>query len=255
MELKNPLITYMLQSADAETMLADISNAVKNGADAIGLQLEILRPEIFNTDFIKSAVKAADKKPLYVTNYRRGSRYPEKSDATLAKELLEALDCGAVIIDIPGNMFSDSEVEITYDTEAIKKQREFIDEIHSRGGVALMSSHMLKYMPRDEVYELARAQESRGSDISKIVTNADTDAELTENLIISAELKNKIGIPYLFLCNGKRCARHRMLTAALGSSMMLCSTSELPKHNQPNLEYGTELFDLLFAHEKNLGEI
>lgn len=252
---KYPLVTYMLQSADAEAMLADITNAVENGADAIGMQLEGLQESMISADFIKHAVEAANGKPLYVTNYRRGSRYPEKSDEVLAKELLTALDCGALIIDIPGNMFSEDEIEITYDHEAIKKQREFIEEIHKRGGIALMSSHMLKYMPRDKVYELAKVQESRGADIAKIVTNADTEKELTENLIISAELQNMIDIPYLFLCNGKCCAKHRMLSAALGSCMMLCSTELLPKHNQPNLGYGKELFELIDSHRRNLGEI
>lgn len=252
---KVPLLTYMLQGAAAEKMLTDTSQAVQNGADAIGLQLEIIDPQLVNPSFIDDVVKAAEGRPLYVTNYRRGNHSPQKSDDILAQELLEALDHGALIIDVPGNMFAHSDIEINYEPKVIKKQREFIDEIHKRGGIALMSSHMFKFMKRDEVYELAKTHENRGADISKIVTNANTDDELTENLIISAELKNKIGIPYLFLCNGKFCARHRMLTTALGSCMMLCSTDKIPEHTQPNLSFGKDMLELIEKHRKNLNEI
>lgn len=252
---KFPIITYMLQGGSEENILSETELAVKQNADAIGLQFEVLDPKLVNREFMKKVVDAAMGKPIYVTNYRRGNPSPNKSDDVLAEELLCALECGAYIIDVPGNMFADSNIEINYDADVIKKQREFIDEIHKRGGIALMSSHMFEFMPREKVYLLAKEHESRGADISKIVTDANTQEELTENLIISAELKNKINIPYLFLCNGKFCAKHRMLSAELGSCMFLCSTDKLPHHTQPNLSYAQKLSELVEMHKRNLNEI
>ena len=45
-----------------------------------------------------------------------------------------------------------------------------------------MSSHVLKFIKTDEVLEIAREQRRRGADIAKIVTAADTESELLENL-------------------------------------------------------------------------
>ena len=245
----------MLPCYHGEKIPQEAAKAIENGADAVGLQLEMIPPELINPGFISEVIAAADGRPVYVTDYRRNNRTPSKTDDMLANELISALELGASIIDVPAHMFSDSKTEISFDSCSIKKQRELIDEIHKRGGVALMSSHMFRFMKRDEVYELASAHESRGADISKIVTSADSESELTENLIIAAELKNKINIPYLFLCNGKYCACHRMLSAVLGSCMMLTSTDEQPKNPQPNLNMAIELLDLINCHRANLNEI
>lgn len=252
--LRRPLVTYMLNSGLGERLPEETADAVRNGADAIGFQLESLSPRLVEPGFIREVIAAAGGKPVYVTDYKRGNRTPSKTDDDLARELLMALDLGAAIIDVPAYMFSDSEIEVSFDDASVGRQRDFICEIHRRGGTALMSSHMFRFMPRGEVYELAKAHESRGADITKIVTDADSESELTENLIISAELSERVGIPYLFLCNGKLCARQRMLSAALGSCMALCSTDREPGNHQPNLGMAKELLGLIERHRAGLGE-
>lgn len=254
-DFRKPLVTYMLSGGLGEKLTEETANAIKRGADAIGFQLESLSPRLVEPGFIREVIAAAGEKPVYVTNYRRGNPTPSKTDDDLARELLMALDLGASIIDIPAHMFSDSEIEVSFDVAAVKRQKDFIGEIKKRGGTALMSSHMFRFMPREEVYELAKTHKSRGADITKIVTNADSESELTENLVISAELGEKVGIPYLFLCNGSFCGRHRMLSAALGSCMLLCSTDEQPQNPQPNLGMAKELLELIEHHRAGLGEI
>lgn len=245
----------MLTGELGEKLPEEAAQAVSLGADAIGFQLETIEPRLVEPGFIREVIAAAGGKPVYVTDYKRGRRTMSMSCDELARELLMALDLGAAIIDVMAHMFSDSEIEVSFDSGAVKKQTRFIEEIHKRGGTVLMSSHMFRFMPRDEVYELARVHESRGADITKIVTNADNESELAENLVISAELKEKVGINCLFLCNGKFCARHRMLSAALGSCMMLCSTDKRPENPQPNLGIAKEFLGLIERHRAGLGEI
>lgn len=249
------LVTYMLPGGLGEKLPEEAARAAARGADVIGLQLESISPRLVTPSFIGEVISASKDKPVYLTAYRRGNPTPSKTDEMLAEELLTGLDLGAKIIDVPAYMFSDSKIEVSYDEYSVRKQRELIEEIHKRGGIALMSSHMFRFMERSEVFELARTHESRGADITKIVTDADSESELTENLIISAELKNQVKIPYLFLCNGKFCARHRMLTAALGSCMMLTSTDEQPKNPQPDLDMAKDILGLIERHQISLGEI
>lgn len=72
------------------------------------------------------------------------------------------------------------------DKDAVKKQKAFIKLIHDMSKEVLMSSHIIydntfKFVPKEKVLEVALEQESRGADIAKIVSNADTEEELLEN--------------------------------------------------------------------------
>ena len=69
--------------------------------------------------------------------------------------------------------------------------------------------------------KIAKGHKSRGADVSKIVTDANSEKELLNNLRTSVVLKERLGIPSLFLCNGTHCARHRILGPAIGSDMFL----------------------------------
>lgn len=87
--------------------------------------------------------------------------------------------------------------------------------IHRIGKKALMSSHVRQgenfiFLKKEEVLETALEHERRGADVAKIVTNADTEAELVENFETIIYCKKRVKIPVLFLCNGKKCLRHRL---------------------------------------------
>ena len=100
-----------------------------------------------------------------------------------------------------------------------------------------MSSHVLEYRSPEQVLDIARAQIERGADIAKIVTNADSDRELFENLRANYLLKEQLGAPFLFLCNGTHAYLHRCFGPSLGSSLFLCVSAPLvkPGVKQPSL--------------------
>ena len=114
------------------------------------------------------------------------------------------------------------------------KQEELIAQLHARGAEVLMSSHVFKFMPAEEVLKMALEHQRRGADVSKIVVGAETMEQQMENLRIATLLKEKLDIPFLLLSNGE-CHILRRIGDALGCCMCLCvqehdalSTKEQP---------------------------
>lgn len=217
---ENPLLTVMLQCETPDVAIGRIRNANCLGADAYGLQVESLKPEFQNPDTYKRIFAEGKNKPFYVTNYR--FCYNQKlTDDELAEGLITLAESGATLCDIMGDLFCKHPEELTDNEEAIKKQMELIDKIHSMGAEVLMSSHLYKYAPAERVLEIALEQKRRGADIIKIVTSADDMEQQIENLRITNLLKKELGAPFLFLSGGES-SIHRRLGMKLGCCMALC---------------------------------
>ncbi len=217
---EKPLLTVMLQCETPETAIGRIRNANCLGADAYGLQVECLKPQFQNPDVYKRLFAEMKDKPCYVTNYRMANN-SGNTDEELAEGLITLAQSGATIIDVMGDMFCKHPQELTENAEAIKKQIELIDRIHSFGAEVLMSSHLYKFAPAERVLEIAFEQKRRGADIIKIVTGADSMEQQIENLRITDLLKRELGAPFLFLSCGE-CSLHRRLGIKLGCCMSLC---------------------------------
>jgi 3-dehydroquinate dehydratase type I len=121
-----------------------------------------------------------------------------------------------------GDYYCRAENELTMDAAAIEKQKRLIDRIHEAGGEVLMSSHVLKYTPAEEVLRIALEQQKRGADVVKIVTAANSVEEEMENLRITTLLKKELDVPFLFLSGGTHCRMHRTIGPMLGCVMALC---------------------------------
>lgn len=214
------LLTVMLQCETPEVAISRIRNANCLGADAYGLQVESLKPEYRNSDTYKRLFAEMKERPCYVTNYRKKNGEIETDDE-LAVRLLELAQSGATLVDVMGDLFCRHPEELTEDAEAIEKQEKLIQKIHAAGAEVLMSSHILKFTPAERVLEVALEQKRRGADIIKIVTGAESMEQQIENLRITNLLKEKLGVPFLFLSGGE-CSLHRRLGMKLGCCMALC---------------------------------
>ena len=210
----------MVQADSPDRVKELISLSVPEGAEAFGMQFCRMKAEYRNKETYKELFKSASPFPVYVTNYRGGENN-DKNDDTLARELIELAECGATLCDVMGDYFDHVEGELTMNDEAVKKQMNLIDELHTRGAEVLMSSHVLKYTPAERVLEIAMEHQRRGADICKIVTRANNMAEQIENLRIINLLKENLSIPFLFLCGGE-CGILRRIGANVGSCMTLC---------------------------------
>lgn len=217
---EKPLLTAMLQYDNVEKTVGAIRNGLAEGAEAFGLQWESIPAELQTIDNFKKIISEMKDKPAYITNYRY-SHNKGKTDEQLAEEMITLAENGGKLCDVMGDMFLRTEGELTMDPDAIQKQMEYIDKLHSKGAEVLMSSHVLKFASAEEVLKIAFEHKRRGADICKIVTGAETMEQQIENLRITNLLKNELGIPFLFLSGGE-CSIHRRLGMKLGCSLCLC---------------------------------
>ncbi len=232
---EKPMLTVMLQCETPEVAIGRIRNANCHGAEAYGLQIESLKSEYHNEETYKRLFAEMNGRPSYVTNYRSFNNVG-LSDEELAEGHLLLAKSGATLVDIMGDLFKKTPGELTDDPDAIKKQMEHIEKLHELGAEVLMSTHIQKYTPAERVMEIAFAHKSRGADIVKIVTGADTMEQQIENLRITDLLKRELGAPFLFLSGGVN-TLHRRLGIKLGCCMALCvyEHDELSTPAQPLL--------------------
>ena len=214
------LLTVMVQADNPDRIKELIDKSVPEGAEAFGMQFEQMKTEYRTKKVYNDLFSYAKDNPVYVTNYRT-EKNEGKSDEQLAEELLELADCGADLCDVMGDYFDRQPDELAVDKTAIEKQKELIRKIHNKGAKVLMSSHVLKYIPAERVLEIALEHETRGADICKIVTGADTMEQQLENLKIINMLKENLKIPFLFLCCGE-CGILRRIGGEIGCCMYLC---------------------------------
>ena len=230
------LLTPMVQAKTPERITEHIDKSIPEGAEAIGMQFEQLMPEYKTKEIYEELFAYTKDKPVYVTNYRHTTN-EGKTDEELAKELIDLAEYGADLCDVMGDYFDRQPDEVAVSNTAIEKQKELIRKIHDKGAKVLMSSHVLKYIPAERVLEIALEHQSRGADICKIVTGADTMEQQIENLRIINMLKENLKIPFLFLCGGESSIMRR-IGGELGCCMYLCvhEHDELATPVQPLLK-------------------
>lgn len=236
--LKRPLPVLMInRSDDFDSTIREIEKGHQNGAEAFGFCMNALAGQYRTREYLREIFGAMKGKPAYVTNYPNSNAVASLSDDELAEQLILALECGAKLIDIFGDMFCHTPIGITEDDQAVKKQKKFAEFIHKKGGEVLISTHTYKYLPPEDVLRIAHLQAERGADIAKIVTNADTEEELRNNFDILFILKREIPCDTLFLCNGEKSYLHRRFGPIIaGSSMFLCVNEDEKGNSQPPIK-------------------
>lgn len=227
------VLTAMVQAKTPERIKYLMDRCLEDGAEAFGMQFEQLLPEYRNEETCRELFAYAGELPVYYTNYRHTTN-EGKNDEVLAAELIEMAECGGALADVMGDYFDRTEGEYTVNPEAVSRQKELINKLHSKGVKVIMSSHVLKFTPAERVLEIALGHRERGADISKIVTYANNVAEEMENLRIVTLLKEKLDIPFLFLAGGE-CRVLRRIGGTLGCCTYLCvhEHDELATNTQP----------------------
>lgn len=214
------VLTVMVQAENPDRIKQLMDLSCPEGAEAFGMQFERLDDKYKTKEVYRDLFEYAKDKPVYVTNYRTYSNN-RKSDDQLAEELVGLAEYGADLCDVMGDLFDRQPDELAVDKAAIQKQKELIEKIHSKGAKVLMSSHIYKYTCAERVLEIAEEHRNRGADICKIVTGADSMEQQLENLKIINMLKQKLKIPFLFLCGGE-CKILRRIGGEIGCCMYLC---------------------------------
>lgn len=240
-----PAFTVMVQAENPKRIKQLIDSSLPLGADAFGMQFERLNAEYKSEKTFRELFAYAKDVPTYATNYRNGTN-EGKTDEELAKEMLFLAECGANLCDIMGDLFDRQDDEVAKDPVAIKRQTELIEKLHSAGAKVLMSSHVMKFTPKERVMEIALEHQKRGADICKIVTGADNAEQELENLKIINMLKENLQIPFLFLCVN-HCNLLRRVGGNLGNCMNLCvfEHDNLSTPAQPLLTDAKKVYELI----------
>ena len=231
-----PLVA-MIQCATARECIEKIGLSLEGGAQAVGVQLCRLKKSERSDANLKAIFASCKDKPVYITSYRIGES-AGMSDAQCAKLLVRALECGATLCDIPGDLFCQNKFQITTDSKAVEKQKKLIETIHGKGGEVLISTHDFRDLSADEIFSIAKLQVEHGADVIKIVVKSENESRLPEYVKVIQKINRELKKPLLFLDSGACSNILRKVGPDLGTCMYLCvyRHGEFDTAAQPVLE-------------------
>ena len=231
LDYEKPLICAIVQDSTVDEAICTVKDSLYDGADAFGIQLCNLISEHRDETHLRKLFEACEGKPIYMTSYR-GACNKDLTDEQrmdfLLSALRVALSYGEVLCDVMGDTYHAEPDQLTFNAEAVEKQKALIRQIHAEGGKVLMSTHTSRFFTEDEVLAYAREQRSRGADVVKIVSKANGEDEQMTGLNIIHRLKVELDCPFLFLVGGTHTRLIRQIGPALGVCMYLAVSRYRP---------------------------
>jgi 3-dehydroquinate dehydratase len=216
-----PLLVAAISDPRPPECIASIRNSIFDGADGFLLQLETLDPAHLNEEDLRQIIDYTCDRPVLTTNYRRGEP-AQLTDEDLVEQSLIGLRAGVTMLDIPGDTYDPSPMQLSDKPEILDKQRRLVDRVHSLRGEVLMSSHIWAPMSCEEATKHALALEARGADMVKIAMAGHSEDDALEAIKTTALLKRELRVPYLYICMGQYGKLQRAIGPLLGSAMALC---------------------------------
>lgn len=214
----------MIGYDNADMTIREGRLAEADGSPALTVGIERLRPEFRNENELRKIVNAFVT-PVMAHYYRCDSWLESSAgEEERARVLVAAAKAGCGMIDVMGDQFDKSPDERTLNPDAISKQKALIDEIHACGAQVIMSSHPCRFMTEAEVIAQLRDFESRGADVVKIVTMANTEAEFAETIKTTMALNRELHTPFVHLSGGRFGYAHRMFGLSLGNAFSFTLT-------------------------------
>jgi len=213
-----PVITGIMAGQTPQELIAESRNSEFDGAQGIAISLSDLKTEFRNPESLKSIVDSVNLPFMFY--FYRDDKWNDSSDDARQELLLAAADVGAAMIDVMGDLYDPSPMEITRDQIAIDKQKRLIDKIHAKGADVVISTHMSCSRTTEQVIEHMCALATRNPDVVKIVTGVNTEDELAEAFRTTMALKRELKKPFIHLCNGKFSRPHRFIGPTLGVSIL-----------------------------------
>ena len=222
---ERPSFVALMAKNTRDEYIAEAIHASLDGADGIAVGMGSLKPEFRTREDLEKLFSCVDL-PFYVLFYRNDQWIPEntKNDEARQEVLLCAADAGAAMIDVMGDLYDPSPMEITRKPEAVERQKKLIEKIHAKGAEVVISSHMQTARTAEETLEHLQSLAARGADLVKIVTAINTPEELAEAVRTTLLLKKEMKVPFIHLCGGSYGKFHRFFAPTLGSSMNFIST-------------------------------
>ena len=229
-------ITMLFGPGSIAEAIAGARAAEMDGADGIAVELKRIPLEERTEENFRKLIGSVQL-PFMFTDYRKDLFLGADDDAR-QESLLLAARCGSEVIDVMGDLYDPSPLELTHDPAAIEKQKALIDRIHGIGAKVIMSSHMPGVeRSAEEVLEHLLAQSSRGADILKIVVGIDSEKALLEGVRTLLLLHEKLEKPFVFLGSGRYSRFIRYAGLKLGVAIEFAGHDYQPgqPYNQPTI--------------------
>ena len=246
LDLHKPIICAIMAGQTPEEMAAGCRHAVADGADGVLFDMRDLKPEFRTQEALEPVIKFFDLPFMFC--FYRNDRHLHSDDAARQEVLLAAARGGAAMIDVMGDLYDPSERELTFDPEAIARQKDLIDQIHAAGSHVLISSHTHCFMTAEEVLKHLQTTASRGADMVKIVTGIHNEEELVEAIRTTMLLNRELTIPFVHLGTGSHSRLHRYIGMQLGVAVEFA----VPDYHRSNALFSQPTIASFKAVQHNL---
>ncbi len=233
---RSAAVTMLYSPRDIGEAVSLARAAEMDGADGIAVELGKMPPEERTGEHFRTLIRSVPL-PFMFLDYR-SDLFLGADDEARQKDLLLAAQCGAEVIDVMGDLYDPSPLELTANPAAVKKQKALIDRIHGAGAKVIMSSHMVSVeRSAEEVLAHLREQASRGADILKIVVGMDTEEAMLEGVRTLLLLHKALDRPFVFLGGGAYGRFIRYVGPVLGSAIEFAVHDYLPDsgYSQPTI--------------------
>ena len=251
-DLPRPFIVGVVSDEDIAHCVRSMKLGELDGAD--GFQLEL---QGFNsyppTKREICEVISSTTKPTWVTNRRRHPPANSISEEDRIQLMLEFIEAGAACLDMEMDTFDPSRLwseerrkvelvrlegisadpkelprECCFNSEAIRRQMEVIDKVHSMGGEVLLSCHLLVRTTTEGILRVGEELEKRGADLVKIVVWNDSLEDLCDTLRANVALSGKLKVPFKLMSQGEPSKIGRIVFPMFGSAWAFCQQDLKP---------------------------
>lgn len=257
-ELNRPFICAVITDMDVASCIRTMKLAEFDGADAFELDLHCLEPFPPTKKDVANIVGCTSK-PVFTVNRRTPKTKPQGEDGRMRLQV-DAFEAGTKGFDMELDTFDpwtewdeakakwqmehlkgislDPDVmprEVSFDAEAERKQMSLIDDLHSRGGEVMLSTHIIVRMKPEGALRVGKLMEKRGADLAKIVALNRDMYDLLDTLACNVTLKKELKIPFKMMSHGQPSRIGRVIFPMFGTSWVYCQETLLPGgfHHQP----------------------
>jgi len=230
-------IALLSMPTSVDQAIALARTARDAGADGVTFELQKFPPELRTVENFK-AITSSVQLPFMFTDYRTDIYYGADDEARM-DTLFKAAEGGAEFIDVMGDLYCASPFEITTDEKAVARQKETIAKLHAMGVKVVMSSHSVDIArTAEECVAQLHLQESRGPDIVKLVTLAQTRADFLEGITCLMRLNREMKTPWIYLNSGPYARMQRMLGPHFGCAVEFAVGDYFaaPNYDQPTIQ-------------------
>jgi len=242
-QIPQPFICTIITDTNPTDCIRSIMLSDYDGTDAYQMHLMMLERQFLNEKDLRPIFKITIK-PILVSHYRWDyQKHIDMDEEKRIRLLIDCFRCGADGIDLEADAFdpvpgptewsdearkysldpTSKPREFTTNSEAIKRQKEIIEEIHSLGGEVLMSAHTRVRLPVEQCVSMAKEIEDRGADIVKVVRVDTSFEDVLDTMRATLEIKKVLKVPFIMGSHGQHSKIGRVVCPMLGSMLAWCT--------------------------------